>query len=74
MNGYAATSGSPLDRELIKADLPTLGDPATTIQGSVESIEGSFLSISRASPSHSISGEICSIIEENLPYADLLAW
>ena len=58
MNGYSATSGSPLEREFINADLPTLGEPATTMQGSNESMEGNFLRIFLASPSHNIGSEI----------------
>ena len=67
VNGYDATCVLPLDNELINADLPTFGDPATTIQGSLESIEGNFLKMFLASPNHRIWGEIWSIIDDILP-------
>ena len=43
------------------------------MQGSAESSEGSSRRILRASPNHSICGDIWSRIEENLPYACLRA-
>ena len=72
VNGYEAISGSPEESAAINADFPTFGAPATTIQGSEGSMEGSSRSTSRALLSQFNERPTWSTIDEILPYASRL--